>query len=173
MEEGEQVFHRPGTQVTNKLQGFGLPGNRFVGHEGQNRGVFFGKRKRKANTSWQVGAIECRGEETYSGLHPGCFDSQFMLNLRSSRWFWPVGVVATGVAGAAVFLFRGCWHSKMSWPVRSQGYCYQVCMSCGIKRLFDEQEFRPFGPYRYDLNELMLWSQGQQPGDPERQRPAS
>jgi hypothetical protein len=72
-----------------------------------------------------------------------------------------------------VFLFRGCWHSKMSWPVRSQGHCYQVCMSCGIKRLFDEQEFRSFGPYRYDLNELMRWSQAQHQTDAERQRPAS
>ena len=46
-------------------------------------------------------------------------------------------------------------------------------MSCGIKRLFDEQEFRPFGPYRYDLNDLILWAQGQQQADLERHRPAS
>jgi len=96
-----------------------------------------------------------------------------MPDFRNTRWFWPVSVLATGVAGAAVFLFRGCWHSKMSWPVRSQGYCYQVCMSCGIKRLFDEQEFRPFGPYRYDLNELIVWAKGQQQAEVERQRPAS
>jgi len=43
MEEGEQVFHRRGTQMSNKLQGFGPPGNNFVGHEGQEQNVFFGK----------------------------------------------------------------------------------------------------------------------------------
>ena len=37
------------------------------------------------------------------------------------------------MAGAALFIFRGCWHNKMSWPVRSQGYSYQVCTNCGIK----------------------------------------
>jgi len=42
--EGEQVFHRKGTQVTHKLQGFDPASNRFVGHEGQKRDVLFGKR---------------------------------------------------------------------------------------------------------------------------------
>jgi len=99
--------------------------------------------------------------------------SQSMPNIRDSRWFWPLSVLATGVAGAAVMLFRGCWHSKMSWPVRSQGYCYQVCMSCGIKRLFDEQEFQRYGPYRYDLNDLISWARAQQQAELERRRPAS
>lgn len=62
--------------------------------------------------------------------------------------------MATGLAGAAVVL-RGCWHSRMSWPIRSQGCSYQVCTGCGIKRLFDEEAFRGFGPYSYDLQHLL------------------
>lgn len=73
---------------------------------------------------------------------------------KRSRWFWPMGLLATGMAGAAVVL-RGCWHSKMSWPVRSQGCAYQVCTGCGIKRLFDEDAFRGYGPYSYDIQRLL------------------
>jgi hypothetical protein len=77
---------------------------------------------------------------------------------KRSRWLWPVGLFATGLAGAAVVL-RGCWHGKMSWPVRSQGVAYQVCTGCGIKRLFDEDAFRGYGPYSYDLQQLLAWDQ--------------
>jgi hypothetical protein len=63
--------------------------------------------------------------------------------------------MATTVAGAAVVVLRGCWHSKMSWPVRSHEYSYQVCLNCGIKRLFDEKNFRSYGPYSYDLERLI------------------
>jgi hypothetical protein len=77
---------------------------------------------------------------------------------KRSRWLWPMGLLATGMAGAAVIL-RGCWHSKMSWPVRSQGCAYQVCTGCGIKRLFDEDAFRGFGPYSYDLQRLLGYEQ--------------
>src|SRR3974390_2046894 len=48
---------------------------------------------------------------------------------RGSTWLWPMGLMATGMAGAAVLL-RGCWHRRMSWPVRSGGYSYQVCLGC-------------------------------------------
>ena len=70
--------------------------------------------------------------------------------------------MATGLAGAAVVLFRGCWHGKMSWPVRAQSYSYQVCLGCGIKRLFDEKAFRSYGPYNYDLDRLIAWDRAQQ-----------
>ncbi len=94
------------------------------------------------------------------------------------RWTWPLGLVATGLAGAAVMLLRGCWHSRMSWPVRAQGYSYQVCLGCGIKRLFDERSFQAYGPYRYELNRLIAWDRSQQDKDqpespPSEQRPAS
>lgn len=78
-------------------------------------------------------------------------------NGKKSRWFWPLGLLATGLAGAGVVVLRGCWHRKMSWPVRAQGRSYQVCLSCGIKRLFDEEDFRAYGPYSYDLNRLLDW----------------
>src|SRR5690349_19742930 len=71
------------------------------------------------------------------------------------KWVWPVGLVTTGLAGAAVVLLRGCWHRKMSWPIRVEGYSYQVCLGCGAKRLFDETKFHGFGPYSYDLRELI------------------
>ena len=77
-----------------------------------------------------------------------------------SRWKVPLGLVATGVAGAAVLILRGCWHRKMSWPVRYQDHSYQVCLGCGIKRLFDEKAFRAYGPYSYDLNRLVARAAG-------------
>ncbi len=52
---------------------------------------------------------------------------------------------------------RGCWHGKMSWPVRAQDHSYQVCLGCGIKRLFNEKDFRSYGPYSYDLARLIAW----------------
>ena len=74
---------------------------------------------------------------------------------KKSNWLWPLGVVATGLGAAGVVIFRGCWHGKMSWPVRFQDHSYQVCLGCGIKRLFDETSFRAYGPYSYDLNKLV------------------
>ena len=85
-----------------------------------------------------------------------------MSEQKKSRWLWSWGVLATGLAGAGVVILRGCWHSKMSWPVRAQGFSYQVCLGCGIKRLFDEEAFRAYGPYSYDLNRLIAWHQGRE-----------
>lgn len=79
---------------------------------------------------------------------------------KKSRWL-PLSILATAFAGVGVVLFRGCWHRKMSWPVRSAGYCYQVCTGCGIKRLFDEESFRAYGPYHYDLDRLIAAKRGQ------------
>jgi hypothetical protein len=94
------------------------------------------------------------------------------------RWLWPLGLVATGVAGAAVVLLRGCWHTKMSWPIRVQEYSYQVCVGCGIKRLFDEKAFRAYGPRSYDLNSLIAWDRARRtpaaaPDQAPAERPAS
>lgn len=86
--------------------------------------------------------------------------------------------MATGAAGAALVVFRGCWHRNMSWPVRLQKHSYQVCMGCGIKRLFDEEAFRAYGPYSYELNRLIQWDLAHQDQrepeiDPIEHRPAS
>jgi hypothetical protein len=75
---------------------------------------------------------------------------------KSRRW-WPLGLLATGLAGVGVVVFRGCWHGKMSWPVRARDHSYQVCLGCGIKRLFNEKDFRAYGPYSYDLDRLIAW----------------
>jgi hypothetical protein len=97
-----------------------------------------------------------------------------------SRWFWPAGAVTTGLAGVTLLLLRGCWHRRMSWPVRAEGHSYQVCLGCGVKRLFDEQNFRSYGPFHNDLNELIAWETSRRPAPPvvtpitpEEQRPAS
>jgi len=93
-----------------------------------------------------------------------------------SGWLLAFGAATTGFAGVALLLLRGCWHRRMSWPVRSEGHAYQVCLGCGVKRLFDEGEFRPYGPFRYDLTELIAWERSQRPepaNPPAEQRPAS
>lgn len=75
---------------------------------------------------------------------------------RKSSWWWP-GVVVSSLAGAVVMAIRGCWHTKMSWPLGVEGYSYQVCLNCGAMRLFDEKTFTAYGPVRYDLNALIAW----------------
>jgi len=93
---------------------------------------------------------------------------------KKNRWKLALGVLATGMAGAVVLVLRGCWHRKMSWPIRYQQHSYQVCVGCGIKRLFDEESFRAYGPYSYDLTRLIAQANPAGPGKPERslERPA-
>jgi hypothetical protein len=88
---------------------------------------------------------------------------------KSGRW-WPLGLLATSLAGIGVVLFRGCWHGKMSWPVRAQNHSYQVCLGCGIKRLFNEKDFLAYGPYSYDLTRLIAWDRTRSgaPAEPRR-----
>jgi hypothetical protein len=43
----------------------------------------------------------------------------------------------------------------MGWLIREGDHSYQVCLGCGIKRLFDEKKFRGCGPYGYDVKELI------------------
>jgi hypothetical protein len=67
----------------------------------------------------------------------------------------PFGIAAAGIGTAAAVILRGCWHTNMSWPLSHNGYSYRTCTQCGIKRLFDEQRFRSYGPYGYDVEELI------------------
>ena len=106
------------------------------------------------------------------------FGSGQVSEKQKRRWLWPVGIMATGLAGAAVAVLRGCWHQKMSWPIRVQEHSYQVCLGCGIKRLFDEQNFRSYGPYSYDINRLIAWNRARhikylREAEEKAQRPAS
>jgi hypothetical protein len=82
--------------------------------------------------------------------------------LAKSNW-WRAGVVANNLAGVVVTAFRGCWHSHLSWPVCVKGCSYQVCLSCGAKRLFDESTFSAYGRFRYDLNESPAWRDSAKP----------
>jgi len=102
---------------------------------------------------------------------PSVHGSVLMADEKKSRWKIPLGLMA-GVAGAAVLVLRGCWHRKMSWPVRAQGHSYQVCLGCGIKRLFDEKSFRAYGPYSYDLNRLIARNSRDSDTQTPQQRPA-
>ncbi len=102
----------------------------------------------------------------------GLGDPVLMADEKKSRWKVPLGLVATGVAGAAVLVLRGCWHRKMSWPVRAQNHSYQVCLGCGIKRLFDEKLFRAYGPYSYDLTRLIGWDDQRAEREAPQRRPA-
>jgi hypothetical protein len=78
---------------------------------------------------------------------------------RRVHWVFPVGIGLAGLASAAAFVLRGCWHRNMSWPARVEDerghFAYQVCNDCGIMRLFDERTFRGIGPYGYDLHALI------------------
>jgi hypothetical protein len=53
----------------------------------------------------------------------------------------------------------------MSWPVRYQDRSYQVCLGCGIKRLFDVTAFQAYGPYSYDLAGLIARDKAQPPAE--------
>jgi hypothetical protein len=78
---------------------------------------------------------------------------------RRVHWAFPLGIGLAGLASAAAFVLRGCWHSNMSWPARAEDehghFSYQVCNDCGIMRLFDERKFCGIGPYGYDLHALI------------------
>jgi hypothetical protein len=96
----------------------------------------------------QVGGL-VRGQEG------GCMIEASQKKKRWSRWAWPLGLLATEAGDAAMFLLRGCWHATMGWPIWAGDHSYQVCLECGIKRLFDEKRFRGYGPYGYDVKELI------------------
>jgi hypothetical protein len=56
---------------------------------------------------------------------------------------------------ARALVFGGCRHKKMGWPIWLGGYAYRVCLDCGIKRLFDEERLRGYGPYSYQIPDLL------------------
>jgi hypothetical protein len=91
---------------------------------------------------------------------------------RKPPWWWPAEAVASGCASAAaVVAFRGCWHGNMSWPLGMAGHSYQVCLTCGAMRLFDESAFAAYGPFRNDLNELIAWKESRKSRSNSRAQP--
>ena len=91
-----------------------------------------------------------------SGPQVNCYGDLNVARGTFRRWAWPFSIAAAGIGTAAVVLLRGCWHMHMSWPTRyDDHYSYRVCTECGIKRLFDPESFRGYGPYSYDLKELI------------------
>jgi hypothetical protein len=55
-------------------------------------------------------------------------------------------------------------YDALVWPMREGDHSYQVCLGCGIKRLFDEKKFRGYGPYGYDVKELIAREQAARRG---------
>ena len=53
-----------------------------------------------------------------------------------------------GVAGWLTGIF-GCAHKQMSRPFSRHGESYRVCIGCGARRRFDEQTWKPHGPFYY------------------------
>jgi hypothetical protein len=74
---------------------------------------------------------------------------------KKNRWPRPLGLLVVWAGRAVAFLLRGCWHTDLGWPIREGHHSYQVCLGCGIKRLFDENTFCGYGPYGYNMNELI------------------
>jgi hypothetical protein len=64
---------------------------------------------------------------------------------------------------AQTLIFGGCLHRKMGWPIWLGGQSYRVCLDCGIKRLFNETTLRGYGPYSYQIHDL-LGRQGEATG---------
>jgi hypothetical protein len=56
---------------------------------------------------------------------------------------------------AKALVFGGCLHRKMGWPIWLGGHSYRVCLDCGAKRLFDEATLRGYGPYSYQIRDLL------------------
>jgi hypothetical protein len=61
--------------------------------------------------------------------------------------------------------FAGCRHKVVGWPIRDTVLpcSYQVCLACGKKRIFDENNFTASGPFGHDLAELLKRSAARQP----------
>jgi hypothetical protein len=76
---------------------------------------------------------------------------------RPTGWELIIGLVVAGVGTVVALVTRGCWHRHMGWPIKDETgeFSYQVCMDCGVKRLFDERTFRGYGHYNYDLQALI------------------
>ena len=78
------------------------------------------------------------------------------LPTKETSWYLPACPAAwVRIAASLVgVLFGCCWHKNLSWPMSDKRYTYQVCVVCGMKRLFDKNSFRGYGSFSYDLNKI-------------------
>lgn len=65
---------------------------------------------------------------------------------------------------ARALVFGGCRHKRMGWPIWLGGHAYRVCLDCGIKRLFDEERLRGYGPYSYQIRDVFAQEGGKEHG---------
>ena len=75
---------------------------------------------------------------------------------RESRWRAAEDNLLWSIFKAArQLVFGGCRHKKMGWPIWLGGHAYQVCLECGMKRLFDEDKLHGYGPYSHQIRDLL------------------
>jgi hypothetical protein len=104
----------------------------------------------------RIDPLNASGEPAPGARTPASVENTPARPRRRMHWVWPLGVALAGAGSAAAYLLRGCWHTHMSWPVSvDDEFSYQVCTSCGIKRLYDAKGFHAFGPFGYDVHELI------------------
>jgi hypothetical protein len=104
-------------------------------------------------SEWEISMGDTRKDPEQDEPQPGEAPRHHRRNL---HWAWPLGLALAALGSAATFMLRGCWHTHMGWPIRyDDEFSYQVCMGCGIKRLFDQNSFHAYGPYGYDVHELI------------------
>jgi len=68
----------------------------------------------------------------------------------------PGAILKNLLKAAQTLILGGCLHRKMGWPIWLDGHSYRVCMDCGIQRLFDEATLREYGPYSYQVHDLLV-----------------
>lgn len=62
---------------------------------------------------------------------------------RSLGQGWKLG----GWLHAAIRRVFGCWHPSMSRPFTRECRTYRVCLKCGMRRDFDLESWKMFGPF--------------------------
>jgi len=45
----------------------------------------------------------------------------------------------------------GCRHSSLSRPFTRDGQTYRVCACCGMRRAFDPEKWKPYGPFYIEV----------------------
>lgn len=59
-----------------------------------------------------------------------------------------IAEISRGMGRLLLGIF-GCAHKQMSRPFSRHGESYRVCIGCGARRQFDEQTWKPRGPFYF------------------------